>query len=197
MKGIFMAKSAATRRWLAASHFLVYSTLFSYLPPALGWELPVSARVQNIGGYCTWASLDTLARANGIEQLRGVMEQRREQNSCQPDPGYDETIEAELQARGVRYEMRKQWSFETDLLEQFAEKHGVAVSLIHGNPWSIGCHTIVVTRFTDDVVEFYDSSRPVDTDQKPKIWRCGREWFNQWWLGCSVVVFPGDTSMAG
>jgi hypothetical protein len=195
MKRTFITKSAAACR--LARYLLISLTVMATALPARGLELPVSARVQNIGGYCTWASLDTLARANGIEQLRGVMEQRREQNSCQPDPGYDETIEAELQARGVRYEMRKQWSFETDLLEQYAEKHGVAVSLIHGNPWSIGCHTIVVTKFTDESVEFYDSSRPVDTDQKPKIWRCGREWFNQWWLGCSVVVFPDDSLMTG
>jgi hypothetical protein len=196
MKRTFIFKSAAARRLVLASQFIISLALFTTVVPVNGLELPVAARVRNIGGYCTWASLDTLARANGIEQLRGVMEQRREQNSYQPDPGYDETIEAELQARGVRYEMRRQWSFETDLLSQYAEKHGVAVSLIHGNPWSIGCHTIVVTKFTEEVVEFYDSSRPVDTDQQPKIWRCGREWFNTWWLGCSVVVLPEDSSMA-
>src|SRR5688572_22592041 len=88
-------------------------------------ELPVAVRVLNIGGYCTWASLDTLARANGIDQLKGVMEHRRQQKSCLPDPGYDEEIEAELQSRGVRYEMRQQWSYETDLLERYAESYGV------------------------------------------------------------------------
>ena len=154
-------------------------------------ELPVDKRVQNIGGYCTWASLDTLARVNGIEQLQGVMEHRRKQKCCQPDPGYDEEIETELKARGVRYELRRQWSYETDLLEQYAESYGVAVSLMNGNPWSIGAHTIVVTRFTAEVVEFYDSSRPLDQNKQPKIWQCGREWFDQWWLGCSVVVLPG------
>jgi hypothetical protein len=155
-------------------------------------ELPVSVRVHNIGGYCTWASLDTLARANGIEQLKGVMERRRQQKASEPDPGYDEVIEAELQSCGVRYELRQQWSYETDLLEQYAETYGVAVSLMNGNPWSIGCHTIVVTKFTDEIVEFYDSSRPMDEKKQPKIWRCGREWFNQWWIGSSVVVLPGS-----
>jgi hypothetical protein len=164
----------------------------SCFPTELGAvELPVAARVENIGSYCTWASLDTLARANGIPRLCGVMEERRKQNESQPDPGYDDKIEEELKARGVRYELRPQWSYDRDLLERYAAKHGVAVSLMAGNPWSIGCHTIVVTRYDKVWVEFYDSSKPVDANKQPKIWRCGRTWFDQWWLGSSVVVFPG------
>jgi hypothetical protein len=195
MKRTFISISAAVCRSLSLSHLVIIAGVSAVALPTHGLDLPVSARVENVGGYCTWASLDTLARANGVEQLRGVMEHRRQQNSCQPDPGYDDTIEAELQSRGVRYEMRKQWSFETDLLEQFAGKHGVAVSLVDGNPWSIGCHTIVVTKFTEEIVEFYDSSRPVDTNKKPKIWRCAREWFNTWWLGSSLVVLPDEAMM--
>jgi hypothetical protein len=118
------------------------------------------------------------------------MEQRRQLKACEPDPGYDEAIEAELESRGVRYELRRQWTYETDLLERYAERYGVAVSLMHGNPCSNGAHTIVVTRFTDEIVEFYDSSRPLDQHKRPKIWQCGREWFGQWWLGSSVVVLP-------
>jgi hypothetical protein len=167
---------------------------FCFPLAAAALELPVESRVKNVGSYCTWASLDTLARANGVEQLRGVMEERRRQHQSLPDPGYDETIEAELKTRGVKYELRPQWSFDRDLLECYAATHGVAVSLMSGNPWSIGCHTIVVTRYDEDWVEFYDSSKPIDANQRPKIWRCGRDWFDQWWLGSSVVVFPGGDS---
>jgi hypothetical protein len=49
-----------------------------------------------------------------------------------------------------------------------------------------------VTRFDEEVVEFYDSSKPVGPDKRPKIWRCGRAWFDRWWIGSSVVVFPGS-----
>ena len=177
----------------------LYRTSFCFLVSLSGsWaaavELPVEARVANVGGYCTWACLDTLARANGVAPLCGVMGDRRQKKAAEEnpeiDPGYDEQIEAELQARGVRYELRPQWSFERDLLEQYAACYGVAVSLMSGNPWSIGCHTIVVTRYDEDWVEFYDSSKPVDKDKRPKIGAVGRAWFDEWWLGSSVVVFP-------
>jgi hypothetical protein len=138
--------------------------------------------------------LETLARANGIDQLRGIMEARRASKGTVADPGYDSVIEAELQARGVRYQLRRQFSFERDLLEQYANSHGVAVSLKAGNPWSIGCHTIVVTRYDETTVEFYDSSKPVDASQQPKVWSCGRGWFDTWWLGSSVVILPDDGS---
>ena len=118
------------------------------------------------------------------------MEARRERQRTVSDPGYDHVIEAELKARGVRYELRRQFSYDRDLLEQYADSHGVAVSLKSGNPWSIGCHTIVVTRYSDTEVEFYDSSKPVDDSQQPKVWRCGRTWFDTWWLGSSVVILP-------
>jgi hypothetical protein len=180
------AKAAACWTCLAA---LVAAS--GWAAPAAAKDLPVAARVNNVGSYCTWASLDTLARANGIPQLCGVMEERRKQNESQPDPGYDEKIEEELKSRGVRYELRAQWSFDRELLEKYAERYGVAVSLMSGNPWSIGCHTIVVTHYDEVWVEFYDSSKPVDAQKQPKIWRCGRAWFDQWWLGSSVVVFPG------
>ena len=174
-------------------HSAVLSLLLSSAP-ASAIDIPVEARVRNIGGYCTWASLDTLARANGIEQLQGIMEARRATKRTIADPGYDNVIEAELQARGVRYQLRRQLSFERDLLEQYANSHGVAVSLKAGNPWSIGCHTIVVTWYDETTVEFYDSSKPVDSSQQPKVWSCGRGWFDAWWLGSSVVILPEDGS---
>jgi hypothetical protein len=166
--------------------------LWFSVAPVSAIDIPIAARVRNIGGYCTWASLDTLARANGIGPLRGIMEARRARQRTVADPGYDHVIEAELKARGVRYQLRKQFSFNRDLLEQYANSHGVAVSLKSGNPWSIGCHTIVVTRYDDTLVQFYDSSKPLDTSQQPKVWCCGRGWFDTWWLGSSVVIFPDD-----
>jgi hypothetical protein len=189
----FRAACAGARRFAFVA--LSLSLGLGWTTHAAAFDLPIEARVQNVGSYCTWASLDTLARANGIPKLCGVMEERRQQNESQPDPGYDEKIEEELKSRGVRYALRGQWSFERDLLEQYAATYGVAVSLMAGNPWSIGCHTIVITHYDEQTVEFYDSSKPVDSDQRPKIWRCGRGWFDQWWLGSSVVVFPNDATM--
>lgn len=178
----------AIGKWQAAVIFLLVCSA-----PVRAIDLPLAARIRNIGGYCTWASLDTLAHANGISRLRGILQARRASRRTVSDPGYDYAIEAELKARGVRYEIRPQFSYNRELLEQYADTHGVAVSLKSGNPWSIGCHTIVVTRYDETTVEFYDSSKPVDAAQQPKIWSCGRTWFDSWWLGSSVVILPdGD-----
>jgi hypothetical protein len=159
---------------------------------AVAIDLPVEARVANVGSYCTWASLDTVARANGVQQLSGILEERRRRNMARPDPGYDRTIAAELEARRVHYAICPQGSYDRNLLKRFANTYGVVVSLAAGNPWSIGCHTIVVTQYNDERVEFYDSSRPVDQYRRPRVWYCSRGWFDQWWIGSSVVVFPDD-----
>jgi hypothetical protein len=149
-------------------------------------EIPPQARVLNKGGYCAWASLDTMARANGIRSLVGIFEDRRKSGHVN-DPGYDSLIIAELKARGVRYELRPFASYDRKLLENYADQ-GVMVSLLRGNPWSIGCHAIVVTRYDGQLVEFYDSSKPTQGGQ-PKTWTCGRDWFDRWWTGASVAVF--------
>lgn len=151
-------------------------------------EIPEEARVRNKGGYCAWASLDTMARVNRIPRLVGILEQRRAKLRTAMDAGYDWLIEAELKDRGVRYELRKFGSRDTSLLEQHAESHGVMVSLLAGNSYSRMCHAIVVTKYDAEHVEFYDSDNPV-RDGKPKTWKCGRSWFDRWWTGASVVVF--------
>jgi hypothetical protein len=150
-------------------------------------DLPEACRVRNIGPMCAWASLDTLARANEVQDLVGVLEYRRA--NWPEELAYDGVIKAELDRRGVHYDFRNQYSYDRSLLYQYSVPFGVAVALKAGNPHSIGCHMIVVTHYDSKRVEFYDSSKPV-RDGQPKTWRCGRPWFDQWWLGCSIVVFP-------
>jgi hypothetical protein len=99
--------------------------------PALA-ELPEAARVPNIGGYCSWASLDSLARANDVQPLVGILGDRRA--SGKPvDPGYDSEIIAELKARGVRYEFRPHGSYDREVLYRHAETSGVMVAIMAGN----------------------------------------------------------------
>src|SRR5262245_55906927 len=131
---------SARKHWIRISNSLWQAAAISMVivSSATTWaiDIPIAARVRNIGGYCTWASLDTLARANGVGRLRGILQARRATRRTAVDPGYDDVIEAELKARGVRYELRRQFSYDRDLLEQYANSHGVAVSLKSGNPWS-------------------------------------------------------------
>jgi hypothetical protein len=155
-------------------------------------ELPVECRVHNIGPMCAWASLDTLARCHGVAKLVGVMEDRRRNK---PDEkAFDDVIRAELDRRGVDYRFTPQSSFDRQYLEHYTEHYGVAVALKEGNPHSIGCHMIVVTQYGPEWVIFYDSTKHSLND-RPKLWRCGRPWFDAWWLGNSVVVLPDNVTL--
>jgi len=151
-------------------------------------DIPEDARVRNIGGYCAWASLDTMARVNNVPSLIGILQERRRKIGTAMDGGYDWKIEQELKARGVRYELRPFGSYKRDLLERHADAEGVMVSLLAGNPYSRMCHAVVVTEYGDETVGFFDSDNPM-RDGKPKTWRCGRPWFDRWWTGASVTVF--------
>lgn len=165
--------------------------LIAFCSLAFAVDIPDEHRIKNVGGYCTWSSIGTVAKHLGIERLQNVAAERWYAKDGQPDPGYDEDIIAELDSRKIKYEIRKQWSnSDVSLLEQYADKYGVVVSLIQGNPWSIGCHTIVVTAFNRETVEFYDSSRPTDDNHQPVTWACSRQWFETWWLGSSLVILP-------
>jgi hypothetical protein len=119
--------------------------------------------------------------------LIGIRDQRRDKTKAAADPGYESAVVGELNSRNVHYERRPQLSFQRDLLEQYAVSHGVVVALKQGNPWCGGCHSIVVSGYDDSRVSFYDSSRPVHNGE-PKIWTCGRDWFDAWWLGDSLVL---------
>jgi hypothetical protein len=148
-------------------------------------EIPQEARIKNPGAYCSWACLEVLARTHDIDKLQGILADRMKRKGGHPDPGYDEVMKDELDRRGVEYEIRNQWSFDTYLLDNYASTLGVAVSLKQGNPYCVGCHHIVVIHCDKMTVQFYDSNTP-----EKKFWTCSREWFNVWWLGNSLVVFP-------
>ncbi len=160
---------------------------------SFGIEIDSKDRVYNSGGYCTWASLETLANANNINNLKGILvERKKDTNNAVLDGGHDWLIKKELDEHKVKYEMRNQWSFDRTLLEKYVDSHGVAVALKQGNPHSIGCHMIVITKYDANAnggkVEFYDSSKPINSKREPKIWVCGRDFFDYWWLGSSVVI---------
>jgi hypothetical protein len=150
-------------------------------------EIPVEARVKNPGSYCAWSSLDTLARVHGIERLKHVSRDRLIKNQGYPDAGYDHVMVKELESRKVKHEIRKQWSYDRTLLNSYAATLGVSVSLMQGNPYCGGCHQIIVTHYDQWTVQFFDTNTP-----KKDRYTCSREWFDTWWLGNSLVIFPDE-----
>jgi len=170
------------------TRFLPFTALLIFAGAACAIELDEDHRIPNIDGMCAWSSLETLGRANGVKSLHGLRDYRRLHRPT--ELAYDHVIRAELDSRGVHYEFRPQGSYDRTLLEKYSRHFGVAAALKPNNPWCGGPHEIVVTDFGPEWVEFYDSSRPLQ-DGKPKIWRCGRSWFEAYWWGQSIVVFPG------
>lgn len=179
--------------------------------PAFAFDIPVEKRVHNQGNYCTWASIETLGRTHGVEELTGLMQSRRAQKTrrvwapmqgqwttvAASDPGYNFAVRRQLDELGVRYLLDDDYAFNRDTLWCYANTHGCVVTLKAGNPHSLGCHSIVVVHYDADIVRFYDSSKPFDDASqrfksgKPKIWQCNRAWFDQWWAGNAIVIL-GD-----
>jgi hypothetical protein len=153
-------------------------------------------RVHNIGNYCGWSSLESLANYHDIEGLKGLLKRVRQWDIDEKHQYvsvcYDHVMEEYLTRYKVPHKITKQWSMDRTLLEEYANTHGVAVALQAGNPHSIGCHMIVLTHYDsepDGKVKFYDSSKPLDKSGKPKTWECGRGWFDRYWLGNACVIF--------
>lgn len=183
------------------------SSIAPLTPQARAVDLPISARHHNTSNYCTWSALDTLARTHNISALIGITRQRYDRNGgAFSDPGFDAAVRQELTSRGVKFEMREHGSFDRSLLEQFTASHGVVIGWKVGTP-TMGCHSVVVTQYDDDAgtadspgwVHYYDPSKPLDKDKQPKIWRVQRSFFDQYWMGGSIVVFgdsPGGDPLA-
>lgn len=151
-------------------------------------DIPEYARVnKNPGSYCTWTCIDVLSRRHNITPLRGLLRERWLKRNRVPDPGYPTTVLTVLKERDARYDYIPQWSYNRKLLNDHADTLGVIVSLKDGNPYSNGCHSVIVTFYDQHLAQFYDPNRP----DKIRL-TCSREWFDTWWLGDSLVLYPSE-----
>lgn len=154
---------------------------------ARGFDIPPDAREKNPGSYCTWASIQAVGRTHDIWQLEHIL---REQVREYPNgfPGYEELVTGRMTSLGVNFSYSPQGKHDHTILEKYADSDGVVVSLKRGNPHSKGCHSIVLTSYNDSTVCFYDSNKP------DRNYKCGRAWFDQWWLGDSLVILTDKMS---
>lgn len=168
---------------------------------ALGVDLPERCRVRNPANYCTWASLESLGRLHGVSPLRGLIALRQQRNGGAFSDGGDmPKVIQQLNELGVRHIAEADGTYNRRLLAERAEKYGVVVTIIAGNGHAnyvatdgrtySGCHSIVLTHFDDSIVEFYDTSKPLDPQGQPKTWRAGRDWFDRYWSGNAIVILP-------
>lgn len=168
--------------------------------PKTPQQLPLNAPVAiapenqyaNAGGYCTWACLDALARHHGITALRGITRQRWEESGhALTSPGYDTEVKKELEARGVRYQMTKmeedKSKHDLSLLTKYGNTLGVEIALRPNS--ELGLHSVLVVGFGEKELKFYDTNRKARGQADVLLTR-DRQWFDSYWYGRSVVVFP-------
>lgn len=148
-------------------------------------EVPAQARVSNPGGYCCWACLETLGRMNDIPELHDLLKRRQadpddyfldlrnfEYVPVPKNVGDERSLYKKLKALHIRHEIQHTGNFDRRLLAS-ANKQGVLVV--------IGDHGVVLTRYGDDGVEYYD---PNDSNTHIK----SAVWFHENWTGMVILL---------
>lgn len=131
-------------------------------------NIPIECRVSNLpGGYCVYASLETIGRLYKIKNLYGLVDWYSQWRSL--GAGSKE-VKSCLDALGVKYQIYENASFKW-LREQ----------VDGGNPIMVGCwwvkeqHAIVIVDVLDTHVKYIDSN---DTSKYHWV---NRDWFEWAW----------------
>lgn len=164
-----------------------------------GIEIPFKCRVLNWHpGYCTWASIETLGAVHGIKELDMLVKNRSDemdeyyQNDkgewiCyKKNVGWDYAVTNKLNSLKIKFINQKHDNYNRRLLEKYANKYGCVVTIKgdeKGNGVSVSDHSIVVTKYCDTQVTFFDSNRPAH------MYVASRAWFDYWWAGNTIVIF--------
>jgi hypothetical protein len=148
-------------------------------------EVPTNARVSNPGGYCCWACLETLGRMNDIPELFDLLKDRKSDPDDYfldlrnfkyvPIPkniGDERSLRKKLKSLHIKHEMQHTGDFDRRLLGN-ANQQGVLVT--------VEDHGIVLTRYSEDEVEYYDPN-----DGKMHIKSNG--WFHEKWTGMVISL---------
>ncbi len=131
-------------------------------------KIPIKHRVSNRpGGYCVWASLETIGYYHKDERLYGLVSHYSRWQSI--GAGSKEVKEC-LDSLEVPYEIRTNTSIDW-LKEQVDNK----IPIIVGCSWINGNHAIVIVDVTDEWVKYVDSN-----DIRNDNW-VSREWFEWAW----------------
>ena len=151
-------------------------------------DIPPESRVRNIGPRCTWAAIETLARARTIPRLLGLLDRRTKTTGSQE--GFDTLVEAQLESDAVPFINERHGSFNRDTLDRYANSHGIVLSMKAGTIWVTrtplwGPHSIALTKYSADSVQFYCPNNP------SKLWTAPRSWFDAGWMGNAIVLL-GD-----
>jgi hypothetical protein len=160
--------------------------LLAVTAPAFAIQLRSSSFVPNEGGYCTWASLDTLGRHHDLHYVKGLLQRRRNWVRTAIDPGYTSAVKAQLDVLNVDYILHDDGAFDRAALTKYTKSHGCVVTLMAGS--GFGCHSVVLCEY-DERVTFFDPN-------SKRLWHGTKAWFDTYWSG-NMVVLLGEKSLTG
>jgi hypothetical protein len=153
-------------------------------------------RVENLslhGGYCAWASLETVGRHLGIKELEGVMKSRTKDPDykvwmdgrwleCKRNEGYDFCMQWKLNDLGLKkWRMSLQNQFNRDILNYAVEKKLPCVVAFKPAAFN-GAHACILVGYDSKNVVFIDPNYPGYN------YTASREWFDFHWDGFVLVI---------
>lgn len=149
-------------------------------------------RVKNFPpGYCAFCCLETLGHHHKIKNLYNLAQDRTKDPDewiweadqwiyAHHNEGYYTTVKAKLDKLGIKHWIQKQGNFDRTLLP-YANNYGCVVGMKAGVFGKYG-HAIILTKYTETKVEFFDPNWPEYN------WEASREWFDYYWEGFLIMV---------
>lgn len=158
-------------------------------------DIPSKCHVDNQDpGYCAWVSLEILGKVHGIHELNNIVENRKKDvdtyvlnpyNQWEKHPknlGYNYALRGKLTRLKVKFWMQDSGFYSRKLLK-YSDSHGCLVAVKPGAiPGTKESHAIIITKYKDGAVTFYDCNKP------DKFWVATKEWFDYYWTGLVIVV---------
>lgn len=165
-----------------------------YTTQIFALDIPPSCHVDNQDpGYCAWASLEILGKVHGIHELDNILENRKKDSDTYvlsdnqwivhpKNLGYNYALRGKLTRLKVKFWMQDSGLYNRKLLK-YADSHGCLVAVRAGAiPGYKQAHGIIITKYKDGAVTFYDCNTP------KKTWVATKEWFDYYWTGLAIVV---------
>jgi ABC-type bacteriocin/lantibiotic exporter with double-glycine peptidase domain len=173
---LFRAVSANRHTLLA----IVCVLLFVEFSHAQAFQIAPQNMVANPGSYCGYASLETVARHQGITQMAG-MTQHRVANGLS-GLTYQSDLVRELQSRNISYEARPRGAYDMGFVTQAVSQNRGVVVTFGPLPGRYYDHSVVLTGFQNNQVYTYNPDHPGKMTVIP------RETFNARWRGDALTI---------
>jgi len=158
-------------------------------------RIPKDKQVENLnlhGGYCAWASLETVGNYLEIKKLSGLMKSRTKDPDykvlingswleCKRNEGYDFSIQWKLDELGIKYRMSRQGFYDRNIIN-YGVKQKIPMVVAFKPAAFDGAHACILIGYDNENVVFIDPNYPGWN------YHATRRWFDYYWDGFALVV---------